>query len=117
MSDWWRWKLEALSVLGCKCIGPDGKGCPHNVVDPEILTFDHINGDGYVAGRRGAGFRGSGLTQDVLRKLLFNCTIKDVLQVLCWNCHRKKTLRSGEYKPHTCKGHVTPLPLFDRIIQ
>lgn len=79
-------KLEVLEYYGkgnkVKCCW---RGC--QVVDPDMLTLDHILNNG--AGNR-KGFRQGGLG---MRKTLRRLNWPDTFQTLCWNHQWKKEIQ------------------------
>jgi hypothetical protein len=64
------------------------------VDDLDILTLDHINGDGYKEPRGTSGSRG-GIS--FYRQIKIDGYIRDDLQVLCPSCQMKKRVIKHEY--------------------
>jgi hypothetical protein len=74
--------LEYLSTH--PCVGPDGKGCPYNETDPQVLEFDHVRGKkrGHVATLVRNGATIARLQEEI-----------SLCEVRCANCHRRKTVK------------------------
>ncbi|HEY8096127.1 MAG TPA: hypothetical protein VIE65_08535 [Methylobacter sp.] len=75
---------EAVKNLAFLRLG--SSSCPCGISDPDCLTIDHINGDGYLNRRNdGAGI-------SIYRKLVDGRIDRTRFQVLCMNCNIKKHL-------------------------
>lgn len=86
--SYYRWRNQALSALGGQCVH-----C--GITDVEVLTFDHIAGDGDAEIRR----RGSkGLRTRDFRDIATGRYSYSQVQLLCANCHLKKTRKSRDFR-------------------
>jgi hypothetical protein len=84
--------LEYYSNGELKCANPYHI---HNevIINPTLLTIDHINGDGYKEkGKHGRRIGGSAFYRKLLRQ-----NFPDGFQVLCWNCQAYKREFNQEY--------------------
>ena len=80
------YKDELFNIIGHKCIR-----C--GITDKRILTFDHINNDGYIDRRNVKA--PTHLYSNYVSKPIF-AILK--LQILCFNCNILKTYTSGHNK-------------------
>jgi len=88
------YRSKCLEILGgiCKCLQDN---CCHDgpcqIIDPEALVMDHINGGGRKDRKKHP------LTGLELRRLANNPNeLKSKYQILCANCNIKKMFREGE---------------------
>lgn len=89
-----RGKLEVLAHYGK---GKKVKCCWHGckIIDPDMLTLDHIRNDGY---KEHEGLRGGGAE---MKRTLQKQNWPEWFQTLCWNHQWKKEIlrRMKERKP------------------
>ncbi len=88
-------KLQVVKEYGGKCVC-----CGESI--PEMLTIDHINGDGATERRK---FRGKNENWDFYAYLRRNGFPKDNYRLLCYNCNLG-AYKNGGVCPHQTGGRV-----------
>ena len=81
----------------CSCCGES---------QPEFLSIDHVNNDGYMMRKAGAHGSGALIYEWIKREHRRTGKWPDGFQILCMNCQHGKA-RNGGVCPHKCKEGVT----------